>query len=153
MNISWDLPGLLLLNLWPPPVWLSHQIYGSVGSTILAKAEEPGDGQDSAPHCCVVWCKSLPALGLCSELKNRSEGREASMGPLTSHRPGFCDEEGIQSPTQLRSICQSAQLSRGHPHTLSAISHSRLAIPCTTLSLPPRTSCNWNKRPVNRNGN
>lgn len=61
VNISWDLPGLLLLNLWPPPVWLSHQIYGSIGSTILAsskspeaKAEEPGDGQDSAPHSCVV---------------------------------------------------------------------------------------------------
>lgn len=149
VNISWGLPGLLLLNLWLPSVWFSHQIYGSVGSTILAskkspeaKTEEQGDSQDSAPHCCVVWCKSLPVLGLCSELKYRSKGREASMGPLTFHRPGFWDKEGIQSPAQLSSIRWSAQLSRDHPHTLSATSHSRLEVPCTTLSLPPHTSCN-----------
>lgn len=64
------------------------------------------------------------------------------MGPLTSHRPSFCDEEGIQSLAQLSPIHQLAQLSQDHPHTLSATSHSRLAIPCTTLSLPPHTSCN-----------
>lgn len=45
-------------------------------------AEELGGGLDSALHCCVVWCMSLPVLGLCSELMNESKGREASMGPV-----------------------------------------------------------------------